>query len=226
MITVVVVDDQPLARAGIEGILAGAEDMEHLASAGDGMAAVQLITDLAPDVALMDLRMPGMGGVDAIRTLRAAGSATRVVVLTTFDGDPEVRAALSAGAAGFLGKASEPDDILEAVRAVHAQRAAISERALRLLAEPESPPTSTLATTLRPTPDTDLQRRLDFLTPRERDVMAAAANGDDNDTIAAAMFISPLTVKTHLARAMQKMQARDRAQLVAFAYRSGLLQTE
>jgi len=218
VITVIVVDDQPLARAGIEAIVAGAADMTLLGSAEDGEAALALIHDRSPDVALMDLRMPGMGGVETIRALSAAGAATRVVVLTTFDGDPEIRAALSAGAAGFLGKASEPDEILDAVRSVHAQRAAISERALRLLAEPTAPPAAE--------PDPDLQRRLGFLTPRERDVMTAAAHGDDNDTIARAMFISPLTVKTHLARAMQKMQARDRAQLVAFTYRSGLLQTE
>jgi DNA-binding NarL/FixJ family response regulator len=217
VITVIVVDDQPLARAGIEAIVAGAEDMTLLGSAADGEAALALIQNLAPDVALMDLRMPGMGGVEAIRALSATGSETRVVVLTTFDGDPEIRAALSAGAAGFLGKASEPGEILEAVRSVHAQRAAISERALRLLAEPAEPAVQ---------PDPDLQRRLGFLTPRERDIMTAAANGDDNETIGAALFISPLTVKTHLARAMQKMQARDRAQLVAFAYRSGLLQNE
>jgi len=220
MITVVVVDDQPLARAGIEGIVAGAPDMVHVGSAGDGAAALRLIDEVAPDVALMDLRMPIMGGVEAIRAIRVTDVRTRVVVLTTFDGDPEIRAALAAGAAGFLGKASEPDEILEAVRAVHADRAAISERALRLLAEPGSPEPSV------PEVDPILHRLLGDLTPRERDVMTAAANGDDNDTIAAAMFISPLTVKTHLARAMQKMQARDRAQLVAFAYRSGLLQTE
>lgn len=219
MITVVVVDDQPLARAGIEGIVAGAPDMAHVGSAGDGAAALRLIDEVAPDVALMDLRMPMMGGVETIRALRATDVRTRVVVLTTFDGDPEIRAALAAGAAGFLGKASEPDEILEAVRAVHGDRAAISERALRLLAEPEPAPSV-------PEVDPVLHRLLGDLTPRERDVMKAAAHGDDNDTIAAAMFISPLTVKTHLARAMQKMQARDRAQLVAFAYRSGLLQTE
>lgn len=218
MITVIVVDDQPLARAGIEAIVASAGDMMHVGSAEDGEAALELIEDQAPDVALMDLRMPGMGGVEAIRALSATGEETRVVVLTTFDGDPEIRAALSAGAAGFLGKASEPGEILEAVRSVHAQRAAISERALRLLAEPTAPPTAV--------PDPELQRRLGFLTPRERDIMTAAAHGDDNETIGAALFISPLTVKTHLARAMQKMQARDRAQLVAFAYRSGLLQNE
>jgi DNA-binding NarL/FixJ family response regulator len=220
MITVVVIDDQPLARAGVEGIVAGAADMVHVGSAGDGAAALRLVDEVAPDVALMDLRMPIMGGVEAIRALRATDVRTRVVVLTTFDGDPEIRAALAAGAAGFLGKASEPDDILEAVRAVHADRAAISERALRLLAEPEAPAPSV------PEVDPVLHRLLGNLTPRERDVMTAAAHGDDNDTIAAAMFISPLTVKTHLARAMQKMQARDRAQLVAFAYRSGLLQME
>lgn len=220
MISVIVVDDQPLARAGIEAIVAGAADMTHVGSAADGEAALELIEESAPDVALMDLRMPGIGGVETIRAVTATGAGTRIVVLTTFDGDPEVRAALSAGAAGFLGKASEPEAILDAVRAVHAQRAAISERALRLLAEP-GPPVAP-----NPDPDPDLERRLGLLTPRERTIMAAAATGDDNEAIGAALFISPLTVKTHLARAMQKMQARDRAQLVAFAYRSGLLQTE
>ncbi len=219
MITVVVVDDQPLARAGIEGIIAAAPDMRHVGSAEDGKTAVTLIGRLRPDVALMDLRMPVMSGVEAVRALRYGGSPTRVVVLTTFDGDPETREALSAGAAGFLGKASEPDAILDAVRAVHNQRAAISERALRLLAEPVELPGSLAA-------DSDLRRRIELLTSREREVVLAAAAGDDNETIAAALFISPLTVKTHLARAMQKMYARDRAQLVAFAYRSGLLQME
>ncbi|MEK6310421.1 MAG: response regulator transcription factor [Curtobacterium sp.] len=225
MIRVVIVDDQPLARAGVEAIVAGATDMLLVGSAEDGASALPLIAEAAPDVALVDLRMPGMGGVELIRALRDGGSATRVVVLTTFDGDPETREALSAGAAGFLGKASEPAEILDAVRVVSAQRAAISERALRLLADASDARSSSVPLP-GPAPDPELRRRLGYLTVREREIVLAAATGDDNETIAAALFISPLTVKTHLARAMQKMQARDRAQLVAFAYRSGLLQME
>ncbi|MEK6345791.1 MAG: response regulator transcription factor [Curtobacterium sp.] len=220
MIRVVIVDDQPLARAGVEAIVAGATDMLLVGSAEDGASALPLIAEAAPDVALVDLRMPGMGGVELIRALRDGGSATRVVVLTTFDGDPETREALSAGAAGFLGKASEPAEILDAVRVVSAQRAAISERALRLLADASDARSSSVPLP-GPAPDPELRRRLGYLTVREREIVLAAATGDDNETIAAALFISPLTVKTHLARAMQKMQARDRAQLVAFAYRSG-----
>lgn len=217
MITVLIVDDQPLARAGIRSIIDAAEDLRCVGEAGDGTEALELVRGVDPDVVLMDLRMPGMDGVAATEQLR--GSRTRVLILTTFDGDPEIQTSLRAGAAGFLEKASEPEAIRAAIRQVATDQAALSQHALQVaLRSEELPMRKRQAEVVDPT----LATRIAELTPRERDVVLRVAEGKDNDAIGVELFISPLTVKTHLGRAMAKLHARDRAQLVVIAFRSGL----
>jgi DNA-binding NarL/FixJ family response regulator len=215
---VLLVDDQPAIRVGLRTILESA-GLTVLAEAGDGEEAVTLARRLAPEVVLMDLRMPGTDGIAATRRIREDVDleATRVIILTTFDGDPNVLAALRAGADGFLGKSASPDEIIDAVRKAAAGGVALSQKAqralLRHVAQEDEPVP----------PDPEAAALAAELTPRERDVVIAAARGQDNDAIAAALFISPLTVKTHLNRAMVKLRARDRGQLVATAYRIGLI---
>jgi DNA-binding NarL/FixJ family response regulator len=216
--SVLLVDDQPAIRVGLRTILESA-GLTVVAEAGDGDQAVALSRRLHPDVILMDLRMPGTDGISATRQIRGNPELdqTRVLVLTTFDGDPNVLAALRAGADGFLGKSASPDEIIDAVHKAATGEVALSQKAQRALLrhvaqEDEPTPPDPAATAL-----------VAELTPRERDVVIAAAHGHDNDAIAAQLFISPLTVKTHLNRAMAKLRARDRGQLVATAYRIGLL---
>jgi DNA-binding NarL/FixJ family response regulator len=215
---VLLVDDQPAIRVGLQTILESA-GIVVAGQAGDGEEAVALALALQPDVVLMDLRMPRTDGIVATRRIRERTELgqTRVIVLTTFDGDPNVLAALRAGADGFLGKSASPDEIIEAVQKAATGEVALSQHAQRVLvrhlAEAAQPPTI----------DPEVAALAAELTPRERDVVIAAAQGQDNETIAAQLFISPLTVKTHLNRAMVKLRARDRGQLVATAYRIGLL---
>jgi len=219
MVRVLLADDQMMIRTGLMGILAGAEDIEVVGEASNGAEAVQLARDLSPDVVLMDLRMPVLDGVEATRRIRAeSGSAgTRVLVLTTFDGDRDVVAALRAGADGFLSKGAEPHELITAITSVAAGDVALSQSAARALVDRVS------AGPVLPEPDAVLVDRVGQLTSRERDIVVAAARGDDNDTIAADLSISPFTVKTHLNRAMAKLDARDRAQVVVLAYRAGLV---
>jgi DNA-binding NarL/FixJ family response regulator len=217
--TVVLVDDQAMIRAGLRSLLEDA-GIAVLAEAADGGRGVDLVRQTRPDVVLMDLRMPLMDGVEAVRRLRADNtlSSVRVLVLTTFDSDRDVIAALSAGADGFLSKTADPEDLVAAINTVAHGEASLSPRATRaVLRHLESRDELPL------TPD--LARRLDTLTARERDIVRAAAAGHDNAQIARDLFISPLTVKTHLNRAMMKLDARDRGQLVAIAYRSGLVRS-
>lgn len=216
MTRVVLVDDQPLVRAGVRAVLESA-GIEVVAEAGEGAEALHHARELRPDVLVMDLRMPRMDGVEATRRLRAedALAAVRALVLTTFDGDENVLHALRAGADGFLSKTAEPDELIHAV-----QRAARGEAALSLSASRAV--LSHLVRETPPTVDPRLAAVVEALTPRERDLVIAAAAGATNDEIAATLFLSPLTVKTHLNRAMAKVGARDRGQLVAVAYLSGL----
>jgi DNA-binding NarL/FixJ family response regulator len=217
--TVVLVDDQAMIRAGLRSLLEDA-GIAVIAEAADGGRGVDLVRQTRPDVVLMDLRMPLMDGVEAVRRLRADNtlSSVRVLVLTTFDSDRDVIAALSAGADGFLSKTADPEDLVAAINTVAHGEASLSPRATRaVLRHLESRDELPL------TPD--LARRLDTLTARERDIVRAAAAGHDNAQIARDLFISPLTVKTHLNRAMMKLDARDRGQLVAIAYRSGLVRS-
>jgi len=215
---VLLVDDQVMMRTGLRAILDSSEAIVVVGEAADGADAIRQAVDLRPDVVLMDLRMPGVHGVEATRRLRSDPRLrdTRVLVLTTFDGDAETVAALRAGASGFLGKSAGPDELIEAVLDVARGRAALSAHALSVVVEDVS------RRKARDTQDEDLARRVSTLTSRERDVVAAAAQGADNGQIAAQLFISPFTVKTHLNRAMTKLGARDRAQVVVLAHRAGM----
>jgi DNA-binding NarL/FixJ family response regulator len=214
MIRVLLVDDQALVRAGFRALLDAQEDIEVVAEASDGEEAVRLARQHVPDVVLMDIRMPGVDGLEATRTLAADESlnAVRIVILTTFDLDEYVFEALRVGASGFLVKSTEPAELVHAVRAVAAGDALLSPGVTkRLVAE-----FAARAREPRPT------SKLDVLTDREREVMALVAEGLSNDEIAARLVVSPATAKTHVSRAMVKLGARDRAQLVVFAYESGL----
>jgi DNA-binding NarL/FixJ family response regulator len=215
---VVLVDDQAMIRAGLRSVLESA-DIEVVGEASDGAAALTLLRTTRPDVVLMDVRMPGVDGVEATRRIRADAdlASIPVLVLTTFDEDAHVLAALRAGADGFLSKSAEPDELIDAVIRTAAGQSSLSPAASRAVV-------SHLALAGAPAGvDPELANRLVSLTPRERDVVVAAAAGEDNANIARRLFLSPLTVKTHLNRAMMKLDARDRGQLVSIAYRSGLV---
>ena len=216
MTRVLLVDDQALVRAGLRALLDSEDGIEVVGEAGDGAAAVSAVAEHRPDVVLMDIRMPGMDGIEATRSITSDPryASTRIVILTTFDLDEYVFEGLRAGASGFLVKDTEPADLLRAVRAVGAGDALLSPRATRRLVEE-------FATRAKPGAGTS--KALDVLTDREREVMALVAAGLSNDEIAAKLIISPTTAKTHVSRAMIKLNARDRAQLVIHAYESGLV---
>ncbi|HEU0130349.1 MAG TPA: response regulator transcription factor [Mycobacteriales bacterium] len=216
MIRVLLADDQPLVRAGFRLLLDAEDDVEVVGEADDGAAAVELTRALRPDVVLMDVRMPGVDGLEALRRIGAdAGLAgVRVLVLTTFELDEYVFEALRLGASGFLVKHTQPADLVRAVREVAAGEALLSPSVTRrLIAEFASRPTRADVTPASMT----------VLTEREREVVALVAQGLTNDEIAARLVLSPATARTHVSRAMVKLQARDRAQLVVFAYQSGLV---
>jgi DNA-binding NarL/FixJ family response regulator len=221
MTRLLLVDDQPLIRAGLRGVLGHEPDIEIVAEAADGAEAVRLARQLTPDVVVMDLRMPLLDGVEATRQIRSSPDleTVRVLVLTTFDGDREVIAAVAAGADGFLGKSAMPTELLAAVRSVAIGEVSLPQPALRALLGAFS----RRGPGPGPSPDPVLADRVALLTDREREIVIAASTGDDNDVIARALFISPYTVKTHLNRSMTKLDARDRGQLVALAHRAGLV---
>ncbi|HLK01299.1 MAG TPA: response regulator transcription factor [Streptosporangiaceae bacterium] len=218
MIRVLLADDQGLVRAGFRMLLESAPDITVVAEADNGGVAVALVRQHVPDVVLMDLRMPEVDGVTATRLITSDSSlaGTHVVVLTTFDDDATVLSALRAGASGFLVKDVEPADLLQAVRIVARGDALLSPsvtRAVIAAALPSSAPMSAIAD---PGP----------LTGREAEVVALVGAGLSNDEIAAKLVVSPLTAKTHVSRAMIKVGARDRAQLVIYAYEHGLTSTQ
>ncbi|MFD7862966.1 response regulator [Streptomyces sp. NPDC059783] len=215
-IKVLLADDQALVRAGFGSLLARAEDIRVVGEAGTGDEAVRAARALRPDVVLMDIRMPGTDGLTATRTIVGDPELTdcRVIVLTTFETDEYVFAALRAGASGFLTKETEPDDLRQAVRAVAAGDALLSPGATRRVIEQFAH---------RPATPTDTAGRLAVLTAREREVTRLIATGLSNDQIAAQLVISPLTAKTHVTRAIAKLGVRDRAQLVILAYETGLV---
>jgi DNA-binding NarL/FixJ family response regulator len=215
MITVLLADDQRLVRAGFRSILDDEDDITVVAEAGDGGQAVLACQQLRPDVVLMDIRMPGMDGLEAARRILADRrlDPVKVVILTTFDVDDYVYQALRAGASGFLVKDTEPEELIRAVRVAAAGDALISPSVTRRLiaefAARTSPPRRSA--------------RLDPLTDREREVMELVAAGLTNDEIAARLVLSPATAKTHVSRIMTKLDVRDRSQLVVLAYESGLV---
>jgi DNA-binding NarL/FixJ family response regulator len=217
-IRVLLADDQALLRATFRILIDSVADLTVVAEAADGQEAVDLTATHRPDVVIMDIRMPEVDGVTATAAIcaRPELSDTRILVLTTFENDRNVAKALRAGASGFLGKGVSPDVLLTGIRTVAAGEALLS-------------PTATQALIARflATPDTDdspaLPDVLKALTEREREVMALAAHGRSNAEIAAELVLSPLTVRSHIHRAMTKLDARDRAQLVVIAYQSGLV---
>ncbi|RNF80021.1 response regulator [Streptomyces botrytidirepellens] len=211
MIRILLADDQRLVRAGIRGILDDEDDLHVVAEAADGREALAACRELRPDVVLMDIRMPGMDGLEAARRIadNEQLAAVKVVMLTTFDLDEYVYDALRAGATGFLVKDTEPAELLHAVRVAARGDALISPSITRrLIAEFANRPGNTQQ------PD----RRLDVLTGREREVMKLIAAGRTNDEIAAQLVVSPLTAKTHVSRILAKLGARDRSQVVVMAY--------
>lgn len=214
---VLIADDQDLVRSGFRLILLSYDGIDVVGEARDGLEAVELAQRLAPDVVLMDIRMPRLNGIDATRDIKANPKLpnTHVLILTTFDLDEYVYDALAAGASGFLLKDAEPDDIAEAVRVVARGDALIQPSVMRRLVE-------TFASS-RPYARPALAGGLAALTDREREILILVARGLSNDDIASQLVISPATVKTHLARIMQKLDAHDRAGLVICAYESGLV---
>ncbi len=214
MIKVVLADDQSLVRAGFKALLDAQDDITVVGEAADGEEAVQQAVRERPDVVLMDIRMPGTDGLVATRRIAADDrlSGVKVVILTTFDLDEYVFEAIRAGANGFLVKDTEPTELLRAVRAVVAGDALLSPRVTRRLIEEFA----SRAKEPQPAP------AVDMLTDREREVVGLVAEGLSNDEIGARLFMSVATARTHVSRAMIKVGARDRAQLVVFAYETGL----
>jgi DNA-binding NarL/FixJ family response regulator len=215
MIRVLLTDDQELVRAGFRALLDAQPDLEVVGEAADGREAVELTRELRPDVVLMDIRMPVLDGLAATREIAADQrlEGVRIVILTTFELDQYVFDAIRSGASGFLVKDTRPAALIEAVRVVAGGDALLSPSITRRLiaefaARAKEPPRS---------------EALDELTDREREVMALAASGLSNDEIAERLVVSPATAKTHVSRAMLKLGARDRAQLVVLAYETGLV---
>jgi DNA-binding NarL/FixJ family response regulator len=214
-IRVVLVDDQSLIRAGLRALVSAEPGMQVVGEASDGDAAVAVTARELPDVVLMDIRMPGTDGLTATRRISAdpALVAVHVVVLTTFEEDDTVFEAIRGGAAGFLVKDTEPAELLRAIRTVVAGESLLSPGPTRSLVEAYAAHAKPAA----------LAPELDALTDRERQVMRLVASGLTNAEIAERLFVSPATTKTHVSRAMIKLGARDRAQLVVFAYETGLV---
>jgi DNA-binding NarL/FixJ family response regulator len=216
MITCLIADDQAMVREGFGALLSAQEDLTVVGQAPDGAEAVRLAEELAPEVILMDVRMPAMDGLEATRRIlqRRADGTPRILMLTTFDLDEYVYEALRAGASGFLLKDAPADELVHAVRVVAAGDALVAPTVLRRLIadfvrEPRTGKTEPVA--------------LDVLTPREREVLTLVARGLSNAEISATLVVAPQTTKTHIGRILRKLHLRDRAQAVVAAYESGLI---
>jgi DNA-binding NarL/FixJ family response regulator len=216
VIRVLLADDQALIRAGFRVLVSSAPDIEIVGEAADGAAAVDLARSLRADVVLMDIRMPGTDGLEATRRIAAASDLTgvRVIILTTYEEDEYVLEAIQAGASGFLVKDTEPEDLINAIHVVARGDALLSPSVTRKLISriARHDPAQLAGVSV-----------LSALTGREREVLALVAAGMSNDEIGAALYMSPLTAKTHVSRTMVKLGARDRAQLVVIAFQTGLV---
>jgi DNA-binding NarL/FixJ family response regulator len=218
-IRVLLADDLELMRMGFRMVIESQPDMEIVGEAADGRQAIQAVAELAPEVVLMDVRMPELDGIEATRRIVASDSSARILVLTTFDLDEYAYAALKAGASGFLLKDAQPTDLLAAIRAVASGDAVIAPSVTRRLLSrfievlPDAP-------ALHPSEHPGLEQ----LTPREREVLLEVARGRSNAEIAARLVLSEATIKTHVGRVLMKLSLRDRVQIVVFAYEHGLVQ--
>jgi DNA-binding NarL/FixJ family response regulator len=215
MIRIVLADDQALVRSGLRALLANSDDLEVVGEAVDGRDVIAVVSRTRPDVVLMDVRMPGVDGIAATRKIttdpRLSGVA--IIILTTFDDDDQIFAAIRAGASGYLLKDAEPDDLRNAIRVVAAGEALLSASVTRKVME---------GIVSGPAGVAD-RARLSELTEREREVLAGVGRGLSNDEIAAEIHISPATARTYVSRMLSKLGARDRAQLVVIAYETGLV---
>lgn len=214
MIRVLVADDQAVVRGGLRMILEAQDDIEVVGEASDGQEALELVDGLDPDVVLMDIRMPGIDGIDATRRISEKSQRPAVLVLTTYGLDENVYAALKAGAAGFLVKTDSPDRLVQAVRVVAAGDALLGPEITRRLIE---------RFISGPNPNAPVSPDLERLTERELDVLKLVAGGLSNAEIAGELYVGEGTVKTHVARILSKLGCRDRVQAVVFAYESGVV---
>ncbi|MEU4236367.1 response regulator transcription factor [Actinoplanes sp. NPDC026619] len=214
MTTVLIADDQPLQRLGFKMLLDGTPGMTVVGEAANGVEAVRMAGQARPDVVLMDVRMPGMDGIEATRRITTAGDRTRVLILTTFDLDEYVYAGLRAGAGGFLLKDARPEELIAGIRAVASGDAVVAPSLTRKLME---------AYVNRPGPAPATDPRLAALSEREREVLVAIGHGETNTEIAARFTLTESTVKKHVGRVLAKIGARDRVQAVIFAYDNGLV---
>ena len=210
-IRLLIVDDHPIMRDGLRGVFRGDEDFEVAGEASDGAEAIQLAQALHPDVILMDLRMPGMGGVEAITRLRELGHPARVLILTTYDTDRDVLPAIEAGATGYLLKDAPRDELIRAVRAAHQGQSVLAPKVASTLVG------------LVGSPGGRGQRGQENLSPREIEVLRLVADGATNQVAARKLLVSETTIKTHLLHIYTKLGVRDRASAVAAAYKRGLI---
>lgn len=218
-ISILIVDDQPMLRMGFRLVLDAQADMTVVGEAGDGAGAVRLSADKHPDVVLMDVRMPGIDGIEATRRIVATASATRVLILTTFDLDEYAYAGLRAGASGFLLKDVPPPDLLSAIRAVASGDAVVAPSVTRRLLDVFLPHLPDPASA----PGAAVPPEVQTLTSREREILTEVAGGLSNAEIAARLVLSEATVKTHVGRMLNKLRLRDRVQAVVYAYEHGLV---
>lgn len=214
MISVLIADDQAVVRAGLRMIIEAQDDLTVVAEAANGSEAIEVVASANPDVALMDIRMPDLDGIEATRRIVQSGSATRVLVLTTYGLDENVYDALRAGASGFLVKTDSPERLVDAIRVVAAGEALLAPEVTRRLID-------RFVSAARPG---DPPRELENLTPRELDVLKLLARGRSNAEIAADLYVSEGTVKTHVARVLDKLDLRDRTQAVVYAYENRVVE--
>jgi len=225
-ISILLADDQPMLRLGFRLVLDAQEDMEVVGEAGDGAAALRMVQATHPDVVLMDVRMPGMDGIEATRRITAEAGATRVLILTTFDLDEYAYAGLRAGASGFLLKDVPPNDLLSAIRAVASGDAVVAPAVTRRLLDAFLPHLPDLGSADPNTAEPALPPEVGELTVREREILTEVAAGLSNAEIAERLYLAEATVKTHVGRMLNKLGLRDRVQAVVYAYEHGLVRPQ